>query len=282
MNTTAENARRGLGAAYGALAPLARTLAVGALSGAVAGAIAGGIGGRVAMRISAIAAEDRFQGTLTDAEETVGEITAEGTIALIIFGGIFTGAFGGLVYLGMRRWLADAGPWRGLAFGGLLLAMFGWAVIEGDNPDFHKFGPPMLNIGMFAAIYIAFGLLLVPVLDWMERSLPRPSLSAGGLGALAAYGFALLLALAVLGFAASGGDEENQRAAFTLLPLYALLAVPALAFLIARLGGGFERLSDLRGRWPLLVAALTVLALPVALGIVLDVRAVSDIFEADF
>lgn len=151
MNTTAENARRGLGAAYGALAPLARTLAVGALSGAVAGAIAGGIGGRIAMRISAIAAEERFQGTLTDADETVGEITAGGTIFLAILG-VGAGALGGLLYLGVRRWLADAGPGRGLVFGLLLLATFGSAIIEVDNPDFHRFGPPLLNISMFAAI----------------------------------------------------------------------------------------------------------------------------------
>ncbi len=281
MNTTVENARRGLGAAYGALAPLARTIAVGALSGAVAGAIAGGIGGRIAMRIVAITAGDADQGAITDAEEVVGVISADGTVFLIFLGGAF-GAFGGLVYMGARRWLADAGPLRGLAYGSLLLAMFGWAIIEGDNPDFDRFGYRTLNIGMFAAIFIAFGFLLVPLLDWMERSLPRPSLSAGGLGSLAAYGFGLLLALAVLGFAGSGGGEENQRAAFTLLPLYALVAVPAAGLLIARLGGRFERLSDLRGRWPLLAAALAVLAIPVALGVVLDVQAVSDIFEADF
>lgn len=117
----------------------------------------------------------------------------------------------------------------------------------------------------------------MPIFDWMERSLPRPSLSGGGLGALAAYGFGLLLVLPAVTSVGFLAQQETLP-----LLLYALLAMPLGAYLLAHANGRFERLSDLRGRWPLLAAALAVLALPVALGIALDVRAVSDIFEADF
>src|SRR3990172_13239772 len=114
----------------GGVEPLMRSLAVGTLSGFVAGLIAGGIGSRIAMRIVAITAGDADQGAITDAEATVGEITAGGTIFLAIFGG-FIGTLGGYAYLALRRWLAGAGRRRGLLLGIVLLAMFGWGTIEG-------------------------------------------------------------------------------------------------------------------------------------------------------
>src|SRR3990172_7155297 len=68
-------------------AAFARAVTVAVISGAAAGVIAGGVGSRVAMRIVAITASDADQGAITDAEETVGEITAEGTIFLVFIGG---------------------------------------------------------------------------------------------------------------------------------------------------------------------------------------------------
>ena len=112
---------------------------MGTLSGFAAGLIVGGIGSRIAMRIVAITAGDADQGAITDAEATVGEITAGGTIFLVLLGG-FVGALGGLVYLGVRHWVADAGPWRGLAFGVVLAVIYGSSIVEGDNPDFRRFG----------------------------------------------------------------------------------------------------------------------------------------------
>src|SRR3990172_8357197 len=82
--------------------PLMRSLAVGTLSRFVAGLIAGGVGARVAMRIVAITAGDADQGAITDAEATVGEITAGGTVFLIFLGGM-AGALGGLLYLAGPR-----------------------------------------------------------------------------------------------------------------------------------------------------------------------------------
>ena len=281
MTTQVERGRQPLAAAGRAIEPIARSLTVGSLAGFIAGLIAGGIGSRIAMRITAIAAGGRFRGAITDAEETVGEITADGTIFLVLFAGLI-GVFGGLIYLGVRRWVADAGRWRGLAFGVVLLAMFGWAIIEGDNPDFHRFGPPALNIAMFASIYILFGLLVAPLFELIERVLPRPSLRLGGLAGLAAYGFALLITAPSLGAAANGfGGEGGDRVFFSLLPLYALLVVPIAALLLARAAGRFERLSDLRGQQWAMAAALAVLTLPVVLGSVLGVVAVADIFEAN-
>src|SRR3989337_1386982 len=113
--------------------PLMRSLAVGTLSGFVAGLIAGGVGSRIAMRIVAITAGDADQGAITDAEATVGEITAGGTIFLIFLSGM-AGALGGLLYPAVRRWLADAGRGRGLGVSALLLAIYGSRPHGGGNP----------------------------------------------------------------------------------------------------------------------------------------------------
>ena len=40
--------------------------------------------------------------------------------------------------------------------GFVLLAMFGWAIIQGDSPDFGLFGSRALNVSMFAALFILF------------------------------------------------------------------------------------------------------------------------------
>ena len=269
-----------------------RTLAAAALAGLVAGVIAGGVGSRLAMRISAITTESKFRGILTEADQRVGEITVDGTVFLLVAGGIL-GVFGGLTYAAVRGWLADAGRWRGLAFGVLLLAMFGWALIEGDNKDFHLFGPPALNIAMFASLYIVFGLLVAPLFDAIQRLVATPSLtrrsgvilpadfSMSGLGSLAAHGVGLVLTAPIVGAVAAGFGEEGDNAAFfRLLPAYVLLVLPVAALLLARGGGRFGRLSDLRQQPWALGVALVVLALPVVVGLALTAQAITDIFEA--
>ena len=90
------------------IASLVRNITVGVLAGFLAGIVTGGLGSRVAMRISAVAAGSAMQSVLTEAESPVGEITAGGTVFLIFFGG-FIGIIGGLIYSGLRPWVAGAG-----------------------------------------------------------------------------------------------------------------------------------------------------------------------------
>src|SRR5688500_218782 len=88
-----------------------RGATIGVLGGMIAGPLVLGFGGRLAMRVLAATSDDHVQGALTDAEETVGEITLGGTLGLVLFVGLFGGVFGGIVYMLLRRWLR--GPaWR--------------------------------------------------------------------------------------------------------------------------------------------------------------------------
>ena len=252
-------------------------LATASLAGFLAGMIAGGAGARLAMRITAIAASSADQGAITEFEATVGEITAGGTIFLILAGGL-VGVAGGLVYLIVRRWVADARRWRGLLFGGLLFAMLGSAIVDSDNPDFHLFGPPALNIAMFTSIFVVFGLLVAPIFDWVagvERALPPPSLRASGLPSLAGHVLGLILLVPTVGSISIVAIGPG-----TIILPYILIVVPIAAVLIARRAGQFDRLSDLREDRSALGAALVVLLLPVALGLAFNAISFVDIFTA--
>ena len=211
MSVQAEPRRR-LETSRRAIEAFARTVTIGALAGFAAGLIAGGVGSRLAMRISGILTEPAFRGVLTENDNVIGEITVGGTASLILLAGIF-GVAGGLLYVAMRPWVADAGRWRGLAFGVVLLAMLGSLIIKADNPDFHQFGPPAVNVAMFASLAVLFGLLLPPF-ERILRALPPPSLSSRliplpipatwsvfGLGSLAAHGIGMILTATVVAFA---------------------------------------------------------------------------------
>ncbi len=276
MTTESERELRPLEVVWRGFEPILRSLAVAIISGAAAGLIAGGVGSRVAMRIVAITARDADQGAITDAQATVGEITAGGTIVLIVFAGIFAGAFGGLLYAATRRWLADAGRLKGLTFGLLLLAVFGSFVIESDNPDFRRFGSAELNVAMFAALFLLFGLLVAPLSDAVERWLPGLSLTRGGVVAGVAHGLSMLMLLPVLGLSIGGGGSDRGFPQ-GILPVYALLALPAGAFALSRMTGGFDKLSDLRSRPRAMALALGLVAVALAIGIAADVDALREI-----
>ncbi len=267
-------------------AAVLRAAAVGSISGLIAGVIAGGIGGRVAMRIVALTAGSADQGAFTEAEEVVGVISTEGTIGLIIFVGVLSGLFGGLAYAAMRPWLAAAGPWKGLAFGAVLLATLGWTAIERDNFDFHRFGYAPLNIAMFAALFLLFGLLVAPLYDFFDGCLQPISLRLSGIAGLLARAFgglaavvSILLSVSI-GSEALGGEPASGVALVAgLVAPYLLLALPLAAAATARAAPQFHRITDLY-RYPAAMAiAIVAITIPVAIGLSLDTRAVVHILR---
>lgn len=254
-----------------------------AVSGALAGAIAGlvaGLGVRLAMRVTAIMATGAEQGTITDAEETVGRISLEGSLFLIIVGGGGFGILGGLVFAAMTRWFAGAGRWAGPLFGAFLLATLGWAVIEGDNRDFATLGAVTVNLAMYVAVFLAYGVVVAPAFGALARLLPAPALRPAFLAALPVYALGLLLVAGIIGITAAAFFEDGaERPLYIIVPVY-LVAVTALAgALIARRPHGFERLSSLRGDTASMTAALAVIALPVALGLGLNAHALISILR---
>jgi hypothetical protein len=158
------------GAVLGFLVGAVLAAGGGVLAGLVAGAVVAGVGSRVVMKIVALAAGPDAHGALTANGNRVGDFTMD-TLFLVAFGALL-GAFGGLLYVALRRWLPGAGRGRGLLFGALLLGAFGTALLEADNVDFRRFGSAPLNVALFGALFPVFGVLVAPLADRAARLVP--------------------------------------------------------------------------------------------------------------
>lgn len=246
-----------------------RLLAIGVMAGFGAG-FAGGIWARLAMRISGLLTDPGNRGLLTENDAPVGAITFGGTMSIAMFAGI-VGILGGLLYVIIRSRLPGQGWRRGLVYGGLLLATFGFIVMDQDNPDYHLFGPPGVNVGTFSLVYILFGLVVAPLADWLDRIMPKwPPVSAFRMRLLPAYlalaffgsfGFLLIL----MGVLFTGGMPTVIFVLFIVLSIVSPMA-PRL-FRLTRLPR------------PALIG-YAALAAPSLIGLVLTVRAIADILGA--
>jgi hypothetical protein len=153
------------------------------------------------MRIIALVDADT-DGALTDSSATVGEISLGGTASLLALG-TAAGVLGGLLYLGLRRWLWVPQPWRGLAFGVVTLATIGQPVFDPANVDFQIFEPVLLVVLMFVALFLVNGLILARL---MARIHPEPAykpgkwlpaVASGGMGLVTAAGLVLIVGTTV-------------------------------------------------------------------------------------
>ena len=157
---------------------LSRSIFSGGLAGLLAGILFLGIGSRLAMRIVAILNPENA-GTRTDAGEIVGAITVGGTVALVIFMGIFGGIFAGGIWVLVRERLPNSLSLR-LPLAGVAATVIGsFALIDANNSDFRLFDPVGFNLVMFMMLVgltgsaTAYG-------DWtLQRRLP--SSQAAGL-----------------------------------------------------------------------------------------------------
>lgn len=161
----------GLDDRFGTHAPIvARKFAAATAGGAGAGLLIAGSGGRLVMRLLAATAGDQAQGRLTEADQRVGVISVDGTLGLIVFGGIFFGLVSGFAYVVVRRWL-PRGRWGGVAFGALLLVLAATRVepLRRGNVDFDIVGPGWVAVLSFGALVVVHGMLVVAIANRWER-----------------------------------------------------------------------------------------------------------------
>jgi hypothetical protein len=157
-----------------------RTLAVAATAGVAAGVLVAGLGGRLVMRILGATSGDAAQGRVTEADEVVGEITAGGTVGLVIFVGVFGGIFTALAFVVVRRWLpTTAGP-AGLVAGVLLLGTIGVGdAMSPDNVDFAILRPTWLAVTLIVVVALLFGVTFTALAARLDAGMPtlgdRPS-----------------------------------------------------------------------------------------------------------
>jgi hypothetical protein len=219
------------------------TLAISA--GVGAGILAAGAGGRLAMRLLAVTAGPTAQGRITEADQVVGRISAEGTLGFIVFSGLFFGAASGAAYLLLRRWL-PGGRTGGVAFGALLLILAGTRLepLRPGNPDFDLVGPGWVSVAAFAALVLFHGMLLAALAGRLSRAVPLLALTPraiiahvpllllalGSVALVAAIvGVAVVSASQVPAVAGVWRDRRLVTAGRVILSLVALAALPSFA-----------------------------------------------------
>jgi hypothetical protein len=161
--------------------------------GLLAGVLAAGPGGRLAMRLLAVTADPDALGRITEAGETVGEITVDGTIGFFVFSGVLPGVITAAMYLVVYRGLPP-GLVGGLVYGLLLLVLFGSRLdpLRRDNPDFDIVGPGWVALVSFSAVVVLHGALIAVLAGRISRSLPLPRRSGRVLAAYAPLMFLVL------------------------------------------------------------------------------------------
>jgi hypothetical protein len=165
-------------------------LGAGAAVGAVAGAVIGGIGARIAMRIVALLGEGQ------------PSFTVGGTLLILIMGAVL-GAIGGLGFAVASRVLqaimGDGTSTRrsiatGAVYGAALSVLVALPFFLAPTGEL-SLAPPLVGAALFAWIPLAYGLALGAALPRIERRAAATPRTVG-LGWLAAFGLALVLALA--------------------------------------------------------------------------------------
>ena len=178
---------------------LSRHIVAVGLAGIVTGLLVGGVGGRLFMRVAAATAVPTAQGRSTEAGFRVGEITAEGSIGLIIFIGLFTGIVGAVLLVIFEPWMSWAGRWRGLAFGVVLFAA-GSATSDIQNPDnidFRILDNPFVTVPLIVGLFLVFGVVVTRLADFFAGRHPPVTTSTrkityiltAGLGVLGGLSF---------------------------------------------------------------------------------------------
>ena len=100
----------------------------------------------------------------------------------MVFAGLSSTVFGTGAFVVARPWLPRGTVARGLVFGAFLLALTGAAVVDRANADFVILGDRLLNVAMFSALFLAFGLVASSASPSWTAGCRRPRRSRPGCG----------------------------------------------------------------------------------------------------
>jgi hypothetical protein len=149
-----------------------RDITRGGLAGLIAGIVLAGIGGRIVMRFAAIVVPE-VTGRLTENGNRIGAITLDGTLALVLFVGLFFGVVAGSLWVIVRPWLPRSVVGRALASIPIALALGTRGLVDAENQDFALLGRDPLVIGSLVVLVALFGPGLALLDGWLERRLPH-------------------------------------------------------------------------------------------------------------
>jgi hypothetical protein len=156
-----------------AINDLLRDIARGGLAGLLVGIVVAGIGGRIVMRLAALLVPEAT-GRFTENGNRIGTITLDGSLALVVFVGLFFGIVAGSLWVVMRPWLPQGAMARGLVTLPIAVALGTRGLIDADNPDFALLGRDPVVIGSLVVLVALFGPALVLADRWLDARLPHP------------------------------------------------------------------------------------------------------------
>jgi hypothetical protein len=150
-----------------------RGVTIALVGGFWAGALVTGPAIRLIMRLLAVTAGDAAQGRITEADEVVGKINVDGTLALFVFGGILPAMLSGAIYVLVRRWL-PSGLLTGVTFGALHLVFAATRIdpLRPGNPDFDLVGPGWLAVATFGIAALLHGMAVVAIANRYSHAIP--------------------------------------------------------------------------------------------------------------
>jgi hypothetical protein len=164
-------------AASSPLDEITRDIARGGVAGLIVGVLVGGIGGRLFMRVAALLHPDAL-GFVTQNGNRVGDITLEGTVALVVFIGLFVGLGVGVVWVTVQTWIPGSGIGKALLTMPVAVALGSFGLLESPNPDFGLLHYDPAIVGLIVVFVALLGLSVALVDAWLDRRLPHADTAA--------------------------------------------------------------------------------------------------------
>lgn len=174
---------------------LARRIALGVLAGALAGLLAGGVGGRLFMSLLA-ALNPEAAGVQSDDDFTIGQVTLQGTLNLLIITTVL-GAVGGLVWVTIRGLRFGPRWWRLVSMPLGVGAVAGALLVHSDGVDFTLLEPTVLAVALTLAVPLLAATLVSAIGDrWIGSDQTVWQLLPSAVPWAARAGFAALVLFA--------------------------------------------------------------------------------------
>jgi len=151
-----------------------RDIARGGIAGIIVGLLVAGLGGRLIMRLATILHEDTV-GLRTENGELIGNITLNGTLALMTFGGLGMGLMAGTIWVIVRPWIPGGAMARALATAIVAIALGTPSLVQQTNPDFFLLSHDRLVVAMLVGLVGLVGFSIALVDGALDAHLP-PSL----------------------------------------------------------------------------------------------------------
>ena len=145
-----------------------RDISVGGIASLISGTVILGLGGRLVMFLSRLLHPEAI-GRFTENGNEIGVFTAEGTVGLLLFGGVAGGLIAAPVWVVMRPWIPH--NWAAVGLGAVCIG--GFQLVASDNRDFDILEGPALDLALLLALVFTFGAVLSALDRFLDRRLPR-------------------------------------------------------------------------------------------------------------